>query len=76
MLSGVFEAGLELIWASLGSQIGTFGGVQGGIFGTSSEPRGCRRARLQFRSPHFDPPWARDGPKRVLEAPKWLQTDP
>ena len=26
MLREVFEAGLELIWASFGSQIGTFGG--------------------------------------------------
>ena len=26
MLRGVVEAGLELIWASFGNQIGTFGG--------------------------------------------------
>ena len=74
MLRGVFEAGLELIWASFGNQIGTFGGPGRLKMGplelepcspaTSWLPAGAKDAFLQPQG----------GPKRALEAPKWLQS--
>ena len=68
---GPIFGALARIWSSLGVILWPFGclqgalgpvlGVQGGLFGTSWEPRGCRRARFQFQPPHFDPPWAPKG---------------
>ena len=73
---GGFGAVLELIWASFGGQIGTFGcpgGIKMGRLelepcspATSWLPAGAKEAFLQFQG----------GPKSALEAPKWPQNDP